>query len=36
VPDTVHLLAMVALGQPAETPTPEKRPLETMIKFETW
>lgn len=36
IPANVHLLAIVALGEPAESPTPEKRPLDTMIKHETW
>ena len=36
VPAGVHLLAVVAIGHPAESPTPEKRALDSMIKHERW
>ena len=36
VPDTVHLLAIVAVGQPAEQPAPEKKPLADVVKYERW
>lgn len=36
VPDNVHLLAIVAVGQPAEEPTPEKRALADLVKHERW
>ncbi len=36
VPAAAHLLAVVALGHAAESPQPEKRPLESMVKHERW
>ena len=36
IPATVHLLSVVAVGYPAETPAPEKRPLASLIKHERW
>lgn len=36
VPDNVHLLAVVAVGRPAEQPAPEKRPLADVVKYERW
>jgi nitroreductase len=36
VPEGVHLLAVVALGHPAEEPAPEKKPMAGMVKQERW
>jgi nitroreductase len=36
IPEGVHLLAIVAVGQPAESPTPEKKPLADLVKQERW
>mgnify|MGYP001358328295 CR=1 FL=1 len=33
VADTQHLLAVVALGYPVETPSPGKRPLADMVRY---
>lgn len=36
VPEHVHLLAVVAVGQPAESPAPEKRPFAEIVRHERW
>lgn len=36
VPEEVHLLAVVAVGQPAEQPAPEKKPLADLVRYERW
>lgn len=36
VPEDVHLLAIVALGHPGESPTPEKKPLADVVRHERW
>jgi nitroreductase len=36
VPDHVHLLAVVALGLPGESPSPEKKPLTELVRQEHW
>lgn len=36
VPDGVHLLAVVAVGQPAEAPAPEKKALAEVVRQERW
>jgi nitroreductase len=36
VPAGVHLLAIVAIGEPAESPAPEKRALGDVIRSERW
>ena len=36
VPDTVHLLAVVAVGRPAEQPSPEKKALAEVVRQERW
>lgn len=33
VAETQHLLAVVALGYPVETPSPEKRPLADIVRY---
>ena len=33
VADTQHLLAVVAIGYPVETPSPEKRPLADLVRY---
>jgi hypothetical protein len=36
VPGDVHLLAVVALGHPAESPAPEKKTLQDVVRTERW
>lgn len=36
IPADVHLLAVVALGYPAESPSPEKRALDSVVRHERW
>jgi len=36
VPGDVHLLAIVALGHPAESPAPEKKTLQDVVRTERW
>jgi nitroreductase len=36
IPEQVHLLAIVALGRPGESPAPEKKPLGDVLRFDRW
>lgn len=37
IPAHIHVAAMIPLGKPAENPAPPpRRPLEEMIRWETW
>ena len=36
IPGHVHLLAVVAIGQPNESPTPEKKPLDEVVRYDRW
>ena len=36
VPENVHLLAVIAVGQPGESPAPEKKALKDVVKYERW
>ena len=36
VPENVHLLAVVALGLPGESPAPEKKALAELVRHERW
>jgi nitroreductase len=36
VPAEVHLLAIVAVGQPAESPAPEKKALRDVVRHDRW
>ena len=36
IPDNVHLLAVIAIGHPAESPAPEKKALRDVVRFDHW
>jgi nitroreductase len=36
IPAGVHLLAVVAVGVPGESPAPEKKPREAVVRYDRW